>query len=504
MNTGMFQRILKILLVLTFLVGVIPTSRGLTIPTDIIETLYVPADGTIVKTNTILSSGQKYRLRITGSFIWGGCDINFCSDGSPDFIRWADGGGFLSDDHYQTQFKNNYIFLKINGYRVDIDHFEPSHMYEIGVTGSGSTISFQIMDGSYAYSDNSGALRIELVNEYVSVSQALGVKAYSQYSIPVLNAKWGGDQLGDPDTTTQADTICRWGCFLTSWAMMVDYYGFEINKPTNPRVLNNWLKDPDNDGYNHRSLIPSKVVEYANEYWRGTSKTLLPHRRIYGRNDQRLNELLTAGIPVILQIPMGNDNYHYVLAVGRTWAGGEETWYIHDPGYCGANIYSTPLTTLSVRYGNNYTRLDWAGPNTGPIELASITLMLGSPADLLVTDPLGRRQGYDPRDETYYDEIPEASYADEKLIDGGTDDGDDHPIKFLSIPLPASGDYDIQIIGTGVGTYTLEILSYNSIGNSMLQTFEGETSINQVDEIPLEYTNTRFIFLPIIAKHFPD
>jgi hypothetical protein len=83
-----------------------------------------------------------------------------------------------------------------------------------------------------------------------------------------------------------------------------------------------------------------------------------------------------------------------------------------------------------------------------------------SPGELLFTDPQGHRVGYDPRSRVSYHEIPLARYDSFYIEDAET--GDPGPeIKELEVAQPVSGNYQLQVIGTGTGKYTLRIRAYD-------------------------------------------
>lgn len=128
---------------------------------------------------------------------------------------------------------------------------------------------------------------------------------------------------------------------------------------------------------------------------------------------------------------------------------------------------------------------------------ASITLTLdakgfqsGSPADLLVTDPQGRRTGVDPRTGITYQEIPDAFYYVEALADDTGQGGSGHPYKIFDMSAPPNGSYIIQVIGTGSGSYTLDILNYDELGNPASTAVSGQIEESNVDAYRMDYSST--------------
>lgn len=85
-------------------------------------------------------------------------------------------------------------------------------------------------------------------------------------------------------------------------------------------------------------------------------------------------------------------------------------------------------------------------------DMKMLLFQLFSPADILVTDPLGRRAGFDSGTELA--EIPGAFYAGPTAL-----------VEYLTIPNPMQGTYTVRVKGTGSGTYEL-LSSYMEEGSS--------------------------------------
>jgi len=88
---------------------------------------------------------------------------------------------------------------------------------------------------------------------------------------------------------------------------------------------------------------------------------------------------------------------------------------------------------------------------------------LASPANLLVTAPDGLRVGYDPSTGTVVNEIEGATYS-----------GPGTEPQMITIPYPLPGVYIVDIIGTGMGTYTLTMEFVAPDGSITTGTYTGE------------------------------
>jgi len=80
-----------------------------------------------------------------------------------------------------------------------------------------------------------------------------------------------------------------------------------------------------------------------------------------------------------------------------------------------------------------------------------------SPCELVITDPLGRKEGYDPvSGTTYQGQIPDAFYGEEGLPNL-PEDPPEPQSKEIDISVPAEGKYELKVIGTKKGGYDLEV-----------------------------------------------
>ena len=93
----------------------------------------------------------------------------------------------------------------------------------------------------------------------------------------------------------------------------------------------------------------------------------------------------------------------------------------------------------------------------------SLSLIVGSPVNILVSDPEGRRVGYDPETQTVVNEILNATYS-----------GPTSEPQIISIPDPLTGNYTVDGFGTGTGEYTMAMQSTASNGSFIdIETWQG-------------------------------
>ncbi|MBU4405446.1 MAG: hypothetical protein KKG79_07540 [Acidobacteria bacterium] len=240
-------------------------------------------------------------------------------------------------------------------------------------------------------------------------------------------------------------TIAQRGCALTSAAMLLKYHGVNVD----PQTLNQWLSQRITDwemrGYDLDGNVRwPEVVEFALQ--QNVNISYLG-RDLRSPFNPSLETTICKWGPQILGVK--NDN-HFVMASGED--NPRTTIEIIDPsGGVRTNIrdkYNGEIS--SVRY--------FMGPEVDqPAENSYIYISFHSPGELVLTDPLGRKTGRDPLSGTDYEEIPNSSYGKEYEHDDETGETVGEDFKTLEIVQPLAGNYKLQIIGTGFGTYNLEI-----------------------------------------------
>ena len=162
------------------------------------------------------------------------------------------------------------------------------------------------------------------------------VHADLEMSVPVYGQGqqgqvWAGDQLG----TCYPETIGSDGCAITSIAMIFKYYGIS----TDPRGMNNCLKQNNNNGYSGGCDVKWDVaagcsngsVQYAERYdYQAVPADL-----------NRINTELNSGYPVIAEVRLTGYK-HFVVITGYSGS----TYYINDPWYGDSS-------TINSRYNSN-------------------------------------------------------------------------------------------------------------------------------------------------------
>ena len=121
------------------------------------------------------------------------------------------------------------------------------------------------------------------------------------------------------------------------------------------------------------------------------------------------------------------------------------------------------------------------------IAQSAITIALGSPAELLITDSQGKKLGKD-QNGIEYNEIPNAWYFEDGFDDPfGKNPASQERNKLIQILEPIDGQYQLQVISTGEGSYSLESVFSDTQGNTNQQEFQSETAIGYTAQYNLSF-----------------
>jgi hypothetical protein len=280
------------------------------------------------------------------------------------------------------------------------------------------------------------------------------------------------------------------GCAITSIIMLGRYYGINFGideQDFTPDHINAWLEATPTGtsmvGYDsHGNVVWSQAAAYAQDASSGTG--LHFDGMTTDQAPSTLNQYLSLRKPVILHHrPVG----HYFVADDQL----ATTYSIKDPDfYLTKTLNDNVANTLTTHYyQNTYTNLRLFSPVAAHTASQGMYISLGSPAELLITDPNGNQLGVTPTTGTIYNGIDGAGYASDGISDGGQmNPNRPAESKVAWIPNPVSGSYNVQVVGTDSGAYTLQTLSYDANGSAHSQTVTGNTAPNVTTGYLLNFT----------------
>src|SRR5258706_1508079 len=326
---------------------------------------------------------------------------------------------------------------------------------------------------------NNPANWTDTIDVYYALSDTINAPICLQ-----TDQSWAAHPYGNPINDYHlSNTIGNYGCWMTSAAMMIEYWSQRSSSTfhTNPDILNTWLRN--NKGYDKSNfVIHTAIAMYA-----ANNHVSLSYQGYIGsRNDAILDDYLLSGNPVIIQVinQWGN---HFVLATGKTSVAGQATYSINDP--------MKGATTL-LDYNNSYYAIVlYSGT---PADPRTLRISAHSPVELLITDPLGRKLGFDPTTNTTWDEIPNAFYTVESLA---SDDGSNTPAledKYLEIIAPLDGAYTIDVIGTGHGSYEIDVFASDWFGEISKKVYTGLADVGSVDIQTSYFSSYSGVSVPIV------
>lgn len=276
---------------------------------------------------------------------------------------------------------------------------------------------------------------------------ALSVPDIKQYSSP-----WENKIYNNYSELSTNETIKKWGCALTSAAMILNYYNHQISVDQ----LNIWLKQ--NGGYDssHGVKFPF-VAAYAtaNENANQNKPGLEFTRENY--SVQKLQDEIAYSKPAILEVPnpLSPSGSHFLVAKGTF----SNDFLINDPG-SNKTLLSQHAFPRSLRlFQPAYT------------DASYILLYTSSNFIMKAFDPNGIEVS-----NVYNTEYPLGDNNEGSLAG--------KPIGILSIPKPSQGEYKIQI-GGNTGMYTVESDLINSSGKIQIKSLKGILKAPIFDEIKI-------------------
>ncbi|MEZ5963158.1 MAG: C39 family peptidase [Planctomycetota bacterium] len=340
-------------------------------------------------------------------------------------------------------------------------------------------------------------------------------------------------------------TLAKKGCNLTSTANVLGFFGIQVS----PIELQNWLiakwraaaaankarfivrhvtKRVNNQDVEVivNDFNEEVVLEYSIEraLQQGSGNVVafagvFKNQSTAGReNLDAVIAELRAGRPAKLRVPNGSGTSynrfgHYVLAYGfvdPTVPDAQMTRdsiLIHDPGNSGMRT----LQDYGVNKGYDTSDAGWFETNTHqpprsqatklyrvyryqsaflPPATPTLHMTLYSPVEAVVTDPQGRRLGFDPAVGAYQ-EIPGGLYFSEDSY--ATLDAETatplpsweltEPVTHILIPVAqVAANYDVLLIGTGTGSWSL---TSRTAGGSDSRLVSGSTQVGQRQTVRL-------------------
>ncbi len=292
------------------------------------------------------------------------------------------------------------------------------------------------------------------------------VPLFSQKSEP-----WGSqmyDQASGWIPAVSNTSFSRWGCAVTSAAMVLQYHGVArgpSGETTDPGTLNSWLRG-QSDGYLRNGatnwLALTRYAKRAKLLF--PSQTSLEFVRSSGANLPLLDSELEAGRPVILEEnELSTGGRHFIVATEK-----------NGSDYAINDSYFASRTLLSA-YGNTFLGTRRFIPSN--TDLSYLFFVVDPEVELSIADNHGNTS------------FAGSFYGSEDPLSGeelGQNSG--KPVRVLMVPKPEDAAYIVTASSGTNRSYRLESYLYDQNGESKVSTSSGILSLNNPETIVINYS----------------
>lgn len=324
----------------------------------------------------------------------------------------------------------------------------------------------------------------QLVHVLCNVSEDGSVPWFYQSQTP-----WGSKDYANQAPKKMKDL----GCLVTSLAMLFRHYGLDtaadgtsmdpgsVNRGLNMTPLFAELgpKYASYNGYTPSGAVQANgAVAFArNSHFMkclrssadvdgclNQSKSAISFKgtsNLFGAGEWKLvNKELCKKNPVILKVPSISEpnnpaKAHFVLATGMAVdAKGEAQYIVNNPASFDGRNEKLPISKVK---GYRLYR-----PTYDP---SMVFFHLSGGADMVIIDPQGKRSGYNPLTQEFFNEIHGGTYVTAESISSPTDPNISTPseVRFEGLE-PISGTYRVQIFAKDDTPYQLTRYSFDTTG----------------------------------------
>lgn len=292
---------------------------------------------------------------------------------------------------------------------------------------------------------------------YYAAINANGGSNLEVDNIKQTTSPWGPKTYDFADNWYPSNpSISRWGCAMTSAAMILNYYGDN----TDPEKLNDWLKA--NNGYTRNGGVLWPTIS---RYSLQDPDTPTLKFSYHNYSDILAKGEIDSNRPSILKLdnePYGGN--HFVVSKGYS---GSEI-YINDP----ASNANTTLSQANSFWGNTLKLGKFAPSET---DLSYIALFVDDGFEIKVSSDSGQISG----EEFYFKEYPMLNPLNPSEQSGV------EALNAFYYPKPETGIYNVEILGEG--NYQLDAYLYDEAGNVLPLTFEGSLDNNEPAKFPIKF-----------------
>jgi hypothetical protein len=222
----------------------------------------------------------------------------------------------------------------------------------------------------------------------------------------------------------------------------------------------------------------------------------------WNEGQQGINNALNAGNLVILGINTTYldkktnkimDSTHFLVVSAKLPdVNGKPDYSLVDPALYPfkANSAGNTGKSLSQIYGGFDKVFEYIIYRKGTTPQKTLSIGAHSPIQILITDPDGNQTGYDKTSKAISENIPNSTYGIEPGI--APVDGSSAPAgetKYFQQIEPSDGEYTIELIGTGQGSYTVDVSKTDEQGKASTQVIKGIAQTGVTESYHITYTS---------------
>lgn len=481
--------------------GYATSSDGLNWVASETNPIFTAEEQTGIKYDSVLRTTEGYRLYYTD-----GIDVGYYYVESTDGINWPGPAVKIGDERVHTVDKIGQKYVAIVDTKIVVsddgkqfDFADHTAVIESNPGPDEAKVAFLLEDGiikswrvnyegnviwSFGnFSINYATLAESDLYEVTEEKYPLYTQIESPYPSIEETKEWADDKFArsdDESAINKCETIAQCGCAITSLVMMARSEGLKFGvdgKDINPGTLNTWLIE--NNGYDKQgNVFWSRAIDYFGQMEEDkivTPFNLIDHKVI------KINESVEDGNYVL---GFSASNGHYIYLTGISGSG----FTVRDPHW-----YNTETTNDSLDlknfvqdYNDKINRGVAYSFASSSIQKGIIEVTLNSPAELLLVDDLGNETGY-KEDGVLVENIEKSSYVqDEFIADQETEIDANHHVAKRLLKTDAVGKYELQVIGTGAGEYTITLSVKTNSGDNVFNEIVGETELGQIDEFLID------------------
>lgn len=360
---------------------------------------------------------------------------------------------FQANQEYRFHIEVTPDYDRIKIKKIGDEHYTFDEIIYHNLTFSNNTFALRAATGSIGFSETFfDNVRVTLIHDdeptpTPTLLDVVDFKQYdSQWGHDIYNnaPNWAGADTYNQCSGPQADCISRWGCAITSAAMVFDYYGHNVN----PGTLNAWLRSVP-DGYNRAGGV---IWAALSRYSKIMSGPTLEFAYV-NYSDNNLKTEIESDRPAIIKLK--NEAFggnHFIVGKGLTE--NQNDFAISDP----ASVANPLLSNANQYWGQSLSIGQFRKTNT---DLSYIVAFLDNDFQMTMN------KSGTPVDDIYY-------HTEDPYLNPSTQDVDDgETLNSLWYPKPENDNYVFEVSAKEIGMYQLDLYFYDKDGEPKLFTIYG-------------------------------